>query len=249
VTDVRIEALEATGPVDIPTQEIVGSVRAVTALAPDTRLLHLQTPRTTRLRFLAGQGARLGATGAQGDASAHYPIASCPCDDRNIQFHVGRDDADAFAARLFAGGIRAGDAVSITGPAGHFILDGTTARPLVFAACDLGFAPVKSLVEHALASEAATSCTVLWLATRPDGHYLANQCRAWAAALDGFAWIPLAHADPAAGAEELVAALRECPDLVRSDVYVAGPEPFARAAEFALLSAGVPAASIAIHVP
>jgi len=122
-------------------------------------------------------------------------------------------------------------------------------RPLVFLACDLGFAPVKSLVEYALSADAASSYTVAWLATRPDGHYLANQCRAWAAALDGFAWIPLAHADPEAGAEELVAALRECPDLVRSDVYVAGPEPFAKAAEFALLSAGVPAGSIAIHVP
>jgi len=49
------------------------------------------------------------------------------------------------------------------------------------------------------------------------------------------------------GLNYFVAALRECPDLVRSDVYVAGPEPFARAAEFALLSAGVPAGSIAIH--
>lgn len=241
VTDVRIETLEATGPVDIPTQEIVATVRAVTALAPDTRLLHLQTPRTTRLRFLAGQRARLGATGTHGDASATYPIASCPCDDRNIQFHVGRDDSSAFAARLFAGELRAGDAVTITGPEGHFILDGADARPLVFAACDLGFAPVKSLVEHALALEAATSCTVLWLATRPDGHYLANQCRAWADSLDDFVFHALADADAATGAERLVDAWA-VDDA--SEVFIAGPAAFVETAVDAFRLAGIPPARL-----
>jgi len=33
------------------------------------------------------------------------PVASCPCDDRNLHFHVGRDDADAFATLLHAGAI------------------------------------------------------------------------------------------------------------------------------------------------
>ena len=249
VTDLKIETLEAAGPQDIPRQEMVTTVRAVTPLGPDTRLLHLQTPRASRLRFLAGQSADLGAAVAAGDVHGHYPIASCPCDDRNLHFHVGRDDTDAFAADVFSGALRPGERVTLVGPAGDFVLRSAEGRPLVFLACDLGFAPVKSLVEYALSADASSSYTVAWLATRPDGHYLANQCRAWAAALDGFAWIPLAHADPEAGAEELVAALRECPDLVRSDVYVAGPEPFAKAAEFALLSAGVPAGSIAIHVP
>jgi len=68
-------------------------------------------------------------------------------------------------------------------PEGQFVLGTEPGRPLVFAACDLGFAPVKSLVEYALSADAATSYTVAWLATRADGHYLANQCRAWAEAL------------------------------------------------------------------
>jgi CDP-4-dehydro-6-deoxyglucose reductase len=244
VTDLKIETLEAAGPQDIPRQEIVTTVRAVSALDAETRLLHLQTPRSTRLRFLAGQSASLGAATAAGDVHAAYPIASCPCDDRNLHFHIGRDEADAFGADVFSGRIRTGDAVTLVGPEGAFVLGPEEGRPLVFLACDLGFAPIKSLVEYALSADAAASYTVGWLATRPGGHYLANQCRAWAEALDGFAWIPLANPDASAGAEELVAAVRAGADLARASVYVAGPDAFARAAEFALVGAGVPAGSI-----
>jgi CDP-4-dehydro-6-deoxyglucose reductase len=45
-SELTLELLEAAGPLDIPQQQIVSTVRAITDLAPDTRLLHLQTPRT-----------------------------------------------------------------------------------------------------------------------------------------------------------------------------------------------------------
>ena len=247
VTDLKIETLEATGPRDIPRQEVVTTVRAVTALDDETRLLHLQTPRSARLRFLAGQSASLGTATAAGDVHATYPIASCPCDDRNLHFHLGRDREDPFGAEVFAGRIRPGDAVTLVGPEGAFVLGPEEGRPLVFLACDLGFAPIKSLVEYALSVDAAASYTVGWLATRPGGHYLANQGRAWSEALDAFAWIPVTHADAAAGAEQLVAAAGERADLSRACVYVAGPDDFVRAAEFALRGAGVTAGAIALH--
>lgn len=86
-SDLTLEMLEASGPQDIPEQLILTQVRAVSTLAPDTRLLHLQTPRTHRLRFLAGQSVQLGWTlPGQADVHATYPVASCPCDDRNLLF-------------------------------------------------------------------------------------------------------------------------------------------------------------------
>ncbi len=244
VTDVKIETLEAAGPEDIPRQEIVATVRAVSPLGEDTRLLHLQAPRSNRLRFLAGQSASLGAVSPAGDMQGSFAIASCPCDDRNLHFHVGRDDGDTFATGVFSGAIRPGERVTLVGPEGRFVLGREPGRHLVFAACDLGFAPVKSLVEYALSADSAASYTIAWLATRPDGHYLANQCRAWAEALDGFSWMPFRHADAAEGAAELVAGLRAATDFAGTDVYVAGPEAFVHCAEFELRSAGAPAESI-----
>jgi len=158
----------------------------VSELAPGTRLLHLQTPRTHRLRFLAGQSVTLGLNRPDGsDVHALYPVASCPCDDRNLHFFIEAHALDPFAGQLFSGGIKPGDAITIWGPVGDFVLS-ESSRPLVFAACNAGVAPIKSLIEHALALDSAPSLSLFWLSTRADGHFLANQCRAWSEALDIF---------------------------------------------------------------
>jgi CDP-4-dehydro-6-deoxyglucose reductase, E3 len=115
-------------------------------------------------------------------------------------------------------------------------------RPLAFVACDTGFAPVKSLIEHAMAVDAAESMSIDWLATRSDGHYLANQCRAWAEAFDHFRYAALVDADAARGARTLVAAMATELALPTRDVYVTGPAPFVDAAVAALDGAGVPSA-------
>ncbi len=239
-SDLVLETLEASGPQDIAPQQITTTVRAVTALAPDTRLLHLQTPRTNRLRFLAGQSVTLGVPGAGGDdVHATYPVASCPCDDRNLHFYVARDDADAFARALFADGVRPGQPVTVWGPLGTFVL-AESPRPLVFAACDTGFAPVKSLIEHALALDAAPSISLFWLATRPDGHFMANQCRAWSEALDAFEVTLSRHGDAREGAREMAHAMRADLFDIDCDFYLAGPEPFVAALDAQLAAAGVP---------
>jgi CDP-4-dehydro-6-deoxyglucose reductase len=239
VSDVVVETLEARGPADIPEQTVLATVRATAALAPDVRLLHLQTPRSNRLRFLAGQSVTLGVAAAGGDLTQALPLASCPCDERNLHFHVPRDPGSPLAEALFGGRLRIGETVSVRGPVGDFVLDAESDRPLLFAACDTGFGPIKSLIEHAIASEQVETFALYWLAGSAEGHYLANQCRAWQAAFDQFSYVPLVDADPAAGAARLAAALRaDEVDIAGSDVFVAGPPAFVEAAVPALLDAG-----------
>jgi CDP-4-dehydro-6-deoxyglucose reductase len=117
-------------------------------------------------------------------------------------------------------------------------------RPLAFIACDTGFAPIKSLIEHAMAVDATESLSLDWVATRRDGHYLANQCRAWAAAFDQFRYAPLMEVDPATGARRAIAALASAQPVADCDVYVAGPALFVSAAADALAAAGVPASQV-----
>jgi len=238
VTDLVIESLEARGPADIPPQDLVATVRAVTDLGPHTRLLHLQTPRTNRLRFLAGQLVTLGVAGLGDDFSQTVALASCPCDERNLHVHLDRQDEGPLAAALFAGRIRAGTSIGVRGPVGDFVLEADSARPLVFAACDTGFGPIKSLIEHAMASEQVEAFALHWLATREDGHYLDNQCRAWAAAYDHFTYEHDVDADPVAGARRLVERAAARPGLAASDVFVAGPPDFVFEAAAAFIAAG-----------
>lgn len=247
VTDLVIEIVEAQSAADIPEQQIVARVKSVSPLDAHAFLLHLQTPRTNRLRFMAGQSVTLGYAGGSADFRGDYPVASCPCDDRNLLFHITRADVDAgdgFAARLFAGALHTGDTVDVWGPYGDFVLKTDSGRALVFLCCDAGFAPVKSLVEHALAIDAFPAIAVCWAATRPGGQYLANQCRAWADALDGFDYLPVEAADAAAAGRAGGEVLGALPGLAERDVYIAGSEPFIAAAHAVLLAAGVPGKQI-----
>ncbi len=235
VSDLVIEALVATAPTDIPQQQITARVKSVTPLGENVRLLHLQTPRSARLRFFAGQGVTLGLAGAE---NAELLIASCPCDDRNIQFHVVRDRGNAFAERVFAG-LPAGESITLWGPWGDFVLREESPRPLLFIAGEQGFAPIKSLIEHAMALDHAETLRLYWHCARPEGHYLANQCRAWAEALDNFHYAALSGAE---GAADALArrVLEDCGRLADFDAYVAGPGGFVQEVREQLLADGLP---------
>ncbi len=250
VTDLVIEA-EETGDVrEIPLQQIMTRVRKIERLTPTMTILHLQTPRTQRLRFLAGQYVTL-----QGDdgSRADYPIASCPCDDRNLQFHIQRMPDNSFAERVFEG-LKAGDPVSLQGPRGDFVLNESSPRDLIFIAGDTGFAPIKSLIEHAMALDVAERISLYWITSPANGPYLANLCRAWADALDNFDFVPLEFPDrqePAPGVLRrlLVGLESRRPAVADCDVYVAGDPVLAEAARGYFSEQGLPPEHLHIGYP
>jgi CDP-4-dehydro-6-deoxyglucose reductase len=250
VNDLVIDAEEAGSVREIPLQQIAARVKTTERLADDILLLHLQTPRTCRLRFLAGQSVTLQA----GDAPpVDYPVASCPCDDRNLQFHVQRLPDSAFVEHVFHG-LKSGEPVNILGPRGEFVLREDSPRNLIFIAWDTGFAPIKSLIEHAMALDVAESISLYWLAPEGRGHYLSNLCRAWADALDNFHFTPLAvpaaavH-DPAYLKNELQRVLHDHPVLRDSDVYVAGLTEVSAVAQDLLLANGLPPDQLILDQP
>ena len=245
VTDVVIEAAVAGGVQDIPFQQIPAAVKSITSLSPDMALLHLQTPRTNRLRFLAGQSVSL-ILGKS--LKAELSIASCPCDDRNILFHVHRIPGNLFSDYVFTR-LKNHDVVDIEGPQGEFILQEKTSRPLYFIAFDTGFAPIKSLIEHAMSLEAAEAIHLYWIGSNASSIYLPNVGRAWADALDNFYYTQMVAefelANLGGKREESLKALLqgilgEHPDVTGSDIYIAGPEAAQKVAEQFFLGLGLP---------
>ena len=244
VGDLVIEAHEAHGAADIPRQEIDTKVKSVSPLGGDVRLLHLQTPRTRRLRFLAGQSVSLALPGGP---AASFPVASCPCDDRNLQFHVRRCPGDAFAERVFDG-LKEADTVVVEGPYGEFVLDEQSLRPLIFIVWETGFPPIKSLVEHAMALEAAENLSLYWIAADETGRYYDNLCRAWSDALDNFNYLPLTLRGGVPHGAAMLDALDEIvqrhPRVDEYDVYIAGPQELTGAATRLLPERGLPRAQL-----
>ena len=250
VVDLVLEAHEAGSAREIPLQQIAARVKKTERLADDIMLLHLQTPRTRRLRFLAGQNVALQA----GDsAPVDYPLASCPCDERNLQFHVRRAPSNSFAEKVFEG-LKSGDVVNVLGPRGEFALRENSTRTLVFIAWDTGFAPIKSLIEHAMALDVTDSLHLYWFAPAGHGHYLSNLCRAWADALDNFHFTPSELPEATVNdvdrfKTELTCVVRDHPVLRDCDVYVAGAPALREAARELLIGKGLPEDQLVLGYP
>jgi len=185
LTDIVAEAAVAHGAGDIPIQRLTAHVRRREPLGEAMALIELQTPRTQRLRFLAGQGARISL----GGTSALWPIASCPCEERRLHLHVPRLPGNVFSDYVYER-LRLGEAVEVEGPYGDFVLREGPPRPLVFVALSWqGFAPVKSVIEHAIAQEAADRIDLWWIGASERDLYHPKLCRSWADALDGFRYL------------------------------------------------------------
>lgn len=213
VNDVVIEA-NVAGAHDIPMQRLSAKVKSVEAFNSQIAALHILTPRSQRLRYLGGQSIEVSIDGVRG----RYAIASCPCEDRNIELQIPRRPGDAFAEAVFTT-LKAGDAVALEGPFGEFVLDEDSPRPAIFLAFGVGFAPIKSLIQHAMSLELVESMDLHWLADAA-GHYQDNLCRTWADALDDFNYVP--HAPTGDLESVLKDIVVDYPDLHRFDVYAAG---------------------------
>jgi CDP-4-dehydro-6-deoxyglucose reductase len=232
ITDLVIEATEAGGTRGIPLQHIVARVKTVQELSETLMLLHLQTPRSSRLRFLAGQRVTLMI----GDNALDAAIASCPCDDRNLQFHLPK----AVLSGSTMPTLKPGDSVTLEGPRGDFVLSEESQRPLLFIAWGTGFAPIKSLIEHAMALNAAESISLYWINESQWGHYMHNLCRSWSDALDNFRYAPLIAASEPELKRTLDGIASEVRDLGKHDIYVAGPKTWAEIIAKYLNGSGLP---------
>ena len=223
ITDVVLEADEARGIADIPKQRIPLRIRKIERASDEVLIVSTRTPRTSRLRFLAGQGASLSIDGI---GSSFYPIASCPCDDMNLQFHITRDPRDALAIHLDTA-TRTNEQIDLEGPEGSFVLNENSPHSLVFIAEGIGFASIKGLIEHAMALDAAEHIYLFWIAG-DSAPYLHNLCRAWNDALDNFYYSALQSGDDIAAR---VAESLESQDAARLDYYACGSAELCSAIE------------------
>jgi CDP-4-dehydro-6-deoxyglucose reductase len=230
VTDVVIEALEASSESDIPTQKIITNVKRIDQPTDSVLIMHLQTPRIQRLRFLAGQSVTLSF---DDNTSGDFPIASCPCDDRNLLFHIPRNTDSSFVQTLLANAAK-GTEITVTGPHGHFLFNENSNRPQLYVAYGTGVAPIKSLIEHAMALEIPATMDLFWAVDKKADLYINNLCRAWDDALEDFRYHPIINEDAVARL------LAHQTNLEEVDVYLAGPKAIVEHAGERLLAAGLP---------
>jgi CDP-4-dehydro-6-deoxyglucose reductase, E3 len=136
--------------------------------------------------------------------------------------------------------LRLRDTLRIEGPHGNFYLRDSSnsannansdpQRPIIMVAGGTGFAPVKSMVEHAIHRNLKRPITIYWGARRPEGLYMHELVLEWTSRHDNIRYIPVISEvlpqDNWRGRTGMVhqAVLADYPDLSASDVYLCGSE-------------------------
>ena len=242
--DLVVESTEASGVDDIAPQCVRARVTRVEPATDDHAVVHLKVRRTRVLRYLSGQRATVRFEGVP---PREAWLASCPCDAVNLRIHVRRDAADPFASFVF-GALRRGARATVEGPAGRFVLDDDSPRGLLFLAWDTGFAPVESLVEHAINLELEAPIRLVRVVAGQGRPYRHNYCRAWADALDDFHYqvveTPGDGESWSALAKRVLQAASRPPagpgGVGAMDAYIAGPAGFTDACRHLVIAAGIP---------
>ncbi|MGI9227397.1 MAG: 2Fe-2S iron-sulfur cluster-binding protein [Gammaproteobacteria bacterium] len=97
-SDVVIDAAVAATVSDIPVQDVRVKIRKIDRISDDLAIISTHVPRSVRLRFIAGQYMRVCD---EQQHSHDYAIASCPCDEKRLEFHVRKVEGDAFSNSVF----------------------------------------------------------------------------------------------------------------------------------------------------
>lgn len=235
VRDTVVEAIEAARPEDIPLQKVRARVHGLDRVRDDILIVNLRVRRGRILRFLAGQHVQLTLKGL---APKKLPVASCHCDGLNLQFHLRRERDDAFSEYVFDA-LKISDKLDVTGPWGTFVLQLNGERPIIFLAYDTAFAPIKSIVEHAINLELSQEMHLYWCVPDNEPPYMHNYCRSLTDALDNFSYQALtgSAASVELSTQQIIA---HHPSLGAFDIYVTGPDEFIASASRVFLEGGLP---------
>jgi len=223
-------------------------IARLTPLAPDVMQVFLRLPAVERLPFQAGQYLDVLLDNGR---RRSFSIASPPHDSALIELHVRRVAGGGFTERLFGGAtetvpaLAPGSLLRIEGPIGQFTYrDG--AGPVLMIAGGTGFAPLKSMLRHALENGSRRPIQLYWGARAQQDLYEEAQVLEWVARYPQLKFTAvLSEASHAQGAHQRLgwvheAVLREQGRLGDSEVYAAGPPAMIEALRASLPGQGLP---------
>ena len=203
-------------------------------------ILRLVLPQGERLAFEAGQYFNVVL---EDGARRAFSFASAPGASDDIEMHVRLVAGGRFTTRVFTT-LREGDVLDIEGPLGQFKLV-DSARPIIFVAGATGFAPVKSMLEHAFRAGMARRMYLYWGVRHREDLYLPELPAAWARDHANFTYVPvLSEAAPGVawdGRRGLVheAILQDFPDLSGFEIYTCGSVKMVETARPAFVAHGL----------
>ncbi len=219
-----IEARTVGAAKDIQVKTLPCRIQAMQRVADDVMVLQLKLPANERLQFLAGQYIEFLL---KDGSRRSFSMGNAPHDDEFLQVHVRHVAGGQFTDHVF-GKMKERDILRFEGPLGTFFLREDSAKPIVFVASGTGFAPIKSILEHAFRKDIVRPMTLYWGGRRPKDLYMHELVTRWAAEHAHFRYVPViseaAPEDAWSGRTGFVhrAVMQDFPDLSGHQVYACG---------------------------
>ena len=239
-SDLEIEYQPKQALRAVPARVHLARVVKLERLAPDVMRVLLAVAGEP-LRYYPGQYINVLLDSGEKRA---FSFATAPQAAGPIELQIRRIAGGRFTGCVFER-MKVGDELRFEGPLGTFFLREDSAKPMIFVAGATGFAPVKSMLEHAFLRGVRRRIYLYWGTRRPEDMYLRDLAEGWARAHDNFTFVPVISEprpeDGWSGRTGLVheAILQDFPDLSGHQVYACGSAAMVEAATPALRAQGL----------
>jgi naphthalene 1,2-dioxygenase ferredoxin reductase component len=185
-SDAEVSWLDSEEIVLFPQRRLRCRVVALDDLTHDIRRVRLAIEAGGPFAFAAGQYARLTFGGLP---PRDYSMANRP-EENTLEFHIRRMGEGNVSAHV-AAELRLGDRVTAEGPLGTAYLRSQHTGPILAIAGGSGLAPIKAIVETALAAERGQPIRLYFGARNERDLYLVEHFNALAAAHANFRFVPV----------------------------------------------------------
>ncbi len=241
ISDLDIECHEIDLLKRFPVKNVEIRLNIMERPASDVMLLEFHIEGGQRMDFIPGQYI---AILLEDGTRRSFSIANSPGQTDQLQLHVRLVEGGKFTGHVF-NGMKEGDLLNVEGPYGSFFLHEEGEGPVIFMVGGTGFAPVKSMLEHAFDAGINREIKFYWGARIPEDLYLSKLPEKWQREHDNFEFIPvLSDAKPEHdwhGRVGLVteAILQDHSDLSSYEVYACGSPDMVEAGRAAFLGNGL----------
>lgn len=246
LSDVTVQVRELVTPPGIVIKTLAARVMKMERVAHDVMSLSLKLPQGQRLAFLAGQYIEILLKDHQHRSFSLAnppPLNEIPGDEL-LELHVRHVPGGSFTDHVF-NKMQERDLLRFRGPLGTFFLREESVRPIIFVAGGTGFAPIKAIIEHALAKHVRRPMQLYWGVRAQRDLYRHDLAQSWAQARPHIQYTPVLSESAAQDAwqgrtgfvHEAVAA--DHADLSGYDVYASGPPPMIEAIQRTFFACGL----------
>ncbi len=221
-SDVSLVVQELDSLADIEVKSLPCKVQSIRHLNHDVTQVMLKIPGAESLQYFAGQYIDLIHPDFEPRA---FSIANAPTNASLIELHVRLVEGGKFTHFVF-NKMEEKSLLKLEGPKGDFFFREESKKPVILVAGGTGFAPIKSIVEHAVITKLKRQIYIYW-GVRDECDLYMDLPQQWAETYDNIHFVPVLSESNEVwqGRTGFVheCVLADFEDLTGYEVYACGP--------------------------